>query len=217
MLFRGLFRKVAKIMFKYRIPLFLQILGPSYTWKVDTNDKVLYFTFDDGPHPEVTRWVLNELNKFNAKATFFCVGENVSKFPEIYRDILSNGHSTGNHTFNHLKGWQTANDEYFSNTQKAAEFIQGNLFRPPYGRIKPSQAKELKKNYKLVMWSHLSCDYEKNLNLKNSLNEMKKAGPGAIFVFHDSIKSYHNLKVLLPELLQFYSNLGYRFDVIPQK
>ena len=202
-------------MFKYRIPLFLQLLAPSYTWKVNTNDKVLYFTFDDGPHPEITLWVLNELKKFKAKATFFCVGDNVSKFPDTYEAILNQGHAVGNHTFNHLKGWVTADDEYFHNTEKAAQIIQSSLFRPPYGRIKPSQAKVLKEQYKLVMWSHLTCDYEKNLNIKASLRHMKKAAPGSIFVFHDSEKSFHNLQILLPELLQYYSKLGFRFDVIP--
>jgi peptidoglycan/xylan/chitin deacetylase (PgdA/CDA1 family) len=178
---------------------------------------VLYFTFDDGPHPEITLWVLNELKKINAKATFFCVGDNVSKFPETYQEILNQGHSVGNHTFNHLKGWITEDDEYFQNTEKASQVIQSSLFRPPYGRIKPSQAKVLKEKYKLVMWSHLTCDYEKNLNINASLRHMKKAVPGSIFVFHDSEKSFHNLQILLPELLNYYSSLGFRFDVIPDK
>ena len=201
-------------MFKYRIPLFLQLLAPSYTWKVDTHDKVLYFTFDDGPHPEITPWVLQELKKYEAKATFFCVGENVSKYPDTFQQIIQSGHACGNHTYNHLKGWSNSNNHYFENIEKADMLIQSKLFRPPYGRIKPSQAAYLKSKYKLVMWSHLTCDYEKNLNIKQSLSEMKKAGPGSIFVFHDSVKSFHNLKILLPELLAYYSALGYKFDLI---
>lgn len=199
-------------MFKYTFPLFLQRLAPSCTWKVDTKDKVLFLTFDDGPHPEITTWVLEELKRFDAKATFFCVGENAFRFPDMIQQILQNGHALGNHTYNHLKGWNTKNEQYFSNIQKAAEFVPGRLFRPPYGRITPSQIKGLKKDYEIIMWSHLSRDYAPDLNREESIEAMKSAGPGSILVFHDSVKAYSNLKAILPPILEHFASKGFQFQ-----
>ena len=204
-------------MFKYSFPQFIKYIAPAYTWWAKTKNKSLYFTFDDGPHPEITPWVLNELAKFNAKASFFCVGENVKKHPETYQMLLENGHAVGNHSYNHLNGWETENERYFENIEKAATLIKSNYFRPPYGKIKPSQAKCLQNKYELIMWSHLSRDYDPSLNIQESLKALKKAGPGAIFVFHDSEKSLCNLKQLLPELLQFYHNKGYVFRSLDQR
>ncbi len=204
-------------MFKYSFPQFIKYIAPAYTWWAKTKGKNLYFTFDDGPHPQITPWVLNELAKYNAKASFFCVGENVAKFPETYQLILQQGHTVGNHSYNHLKGWITSNELYFENVQKAATLIKSKLFRPPYGKMKPSQAKYLKKEYELIMWSHLSRDYEPNLAIEESLNALKKAGPGAIFVFHDSEKSFSNLQLLLPELLSYFHNRGFLFHSLEQR
>jgi peptidoglycan/xylan/chitin deacetylase (PgdA/CDA1 family) len=204
-------------MFKYRIPTILQLVFNKYTWKVKTNDKQLFLTFDDGPHPTITPWVLAQLKAYEAKATFFCVGHNVQKYPETYSHILSEGHQTGNHTFHHLKGWATENETYFADIEKAEELIKSNLFRPPYGRIKPSQADFLKKRFQIIMWDLLSCDYEKNLNISFCLNQMKKVKNGSIIVFHDSEKSFENLKQILPHLLDFYKSKGYQLLSIPQK
>jgi peptidoglycan/xylan/chitin deacetylase (PgdA/CDA1 family) len=203
-------------MFKYRIPTILQRLFPNYTWKVKTNDKQLFLTFDDGPHPEITPWVLEHLSIFGAKATFFCVGDNVRKYPKTYRQIIAEGHQTGNHTYHHLKGWTTDDLTYFADVKKAEEYINSNLFRPPYGRIKSSQGAMLNKDYKIIMWDHLSCDYEKKLNIDYSIEQMKKVKNGSIVVFHDSEKSFENLKQLLPQLLAYYCSEGFQLLAIPQ-
>jgi peptidoglycan/xylan/chitin deacetylase (PgdA/CDA1 family) len=200
-------------MFKYKIPYILQLFYPNYTWKVNTQQKVVYFTFDDGPHPEITTWVLSELAKYNAKATFFMVGANIEKYPEIVEKVKQSGNAIGNHTFNHLNGWKTKDENYFENINKCKEFIESNLFRPPYGRIKSKQAKHILKKFKVIMWDKLSRDYDANLKIDESLKAMKTLpANGSIFVFHDSEKAFKNLKILLPELLNFYSLNGYQFE-----
>ena len=200
-------------MFKYKIPYILQLFYPNYTWKVNTQQKVVYFTFDDGPHPEITTWVLSELAKYNAKATFFMVGANIEKYPEIVEKVKQSGNAIGNHSFNHLNGWKTKDENYFENINKCKEFIESNLFRPPYGRIKSKQAKHILKKFKVIMWDKLSRDYDANLKIDESLKAMKTLpAKGSIFVFHDSEKAFKNLKILLPELLNFYSLKGYQFE-----
>jgi peptidoglycan/xylan/chitin deacetylase (PgdA/CDA1 family) len=196
-------------MFKYRIPSFIQKLFSSYTWKVKTKDKLLFLTFDDGPHPEITPWVLAQLQQYQAKASFFCVADNVRKYPQTYAQILASNHAVGNHTYHHKNGWYTKVHEYLTDVALAENFIQSQLFRPPYGRIKKQQATALLKQYAVVMWSHLSCDYSSTLNIDESLNAMKKVEPGSILVFHDSEKAFANLQIILPQLLQFYQQEGY--------
>ncbi|OYU95459.1 MAG: polysaccharide deacetylase family protein [Bacteroidetes bacterium B1(2017)] len=202
-------------MFKYTIPAILHWLMPTYTWKVKTKDKQLFLTFDDGPHPQITPWVLALLKEYDAKATFFCVADNVKKFPETYKEVLNQGHTTGNHSFHHLNGWKTNTQPYLADVELASEYISSNLFRPPYGRIRRQQAKALQDKYKIIMWNRLSRDYEKNLNVNESLAQMKQVDNGSILVFHDSEKSFENLKVLLPELLSFYKQEGYQMLSIP--
>jgi len=201
-------------MFKYTIPHVLISLFPSCTWKVKTWDKVIYLTFDDGPHPEITPWVLNELQKYAAKATFFCVGENVQKFPEVYKKVVSSENAIGNHTMRHVKGWHLSDYQYLEDVREASGLIQSQLFRPPYGRIKLSQLKKLRDDYKIVMWSKLSRDYDANLNIEESLTAMKQVNSGDIIVFHDSEKAFPQLKQLLPELLNHYSKLGFRMETL---
>lgn len=204
---------VRKIMFKYTIPHLLRWIFPNYTWKVKTTKKVVYFTFDDGPHPEITPWVLELLAAYKAKATFFMVGENIQKYPETFEQVKQSGNVIGNHTFNHLKGWKTNNDAYFQNIELCQQLTKTNLFRPPYGRIKNSQAKQIVKTHQIIMWSRLSRDYESNLNISESLKAMKLLpANGAIFVFHDSEKAFKNLQIILPQLLEFYSGEGYEFE-----
>jgi peptidoglycan/xylan/chitin deacetylase (PgdA/CDA1 family) len=202
-------------MFKHTIPSIFPLIAPNVTWKVKTNDKVLYLTFDDGPHPSITPLVLNILDEFNAKATFFCVGENVTKYPDIFNQILSKGHAVGNHTYNHIKGWQTSDNAYMDNIKKAAEVIPSNLFRPPYGRIKPSQIKLLKNNYRIIMWSILTRDYDKNLNPHKTLiklNKLIKAGD--VIVYHDSEKAEQNMLIMLKGVLQHFHQLHYTFKAL---
>ncbi|MDX5320822.1 MAG: polysaccharide deacetylase family protein, partial [Bacteroidota bacterium] len=160
----------------------------------------LYLTFDDGPHPEITPWVLNELKHYNAKATFFCVGDNVRKFPEIFKMILEQGHQVGNHTFNHLNGWKNKNEDYFSNIDQCSEWMDSQLFRPPYGKITPGQTLHLrKKDFQIIMWSVLSRDFEADLKQSESLEAMiRDSEDGSIILFHDSEKAWKNLEVLLP-------------------
>lgn len=204
-------------MFSYTIPQLLQIVAKSYTWKVKTKDKKLYLTFDDGPHPNITMWVMAQLAEYNAKATFFCVGENVKKYPETYKEILKMKHAVGNHTYHHLNGWNTPVDAYLEDIQKAAKLIHSPLFRPPYGRILPSQTKRVLSDYQLIMWNYLSGDFVENLNREKSLRILKRAEPGSIMVFHDSEKAFENLKYLLPKILEYFNEQGYTFEAIPYK
>ena len=197
-------------MFKYKIPQILQFLTPSITWRVKSPGKSVYLTFDDGPHPEITPWVLSVLSQFNAKATFFCVGENVTKFPATYHAVLKAGHTVGNHSFNHLNGWKTVNESYFENISKCAEVVHSDLFRPPFGRIKFSQIKKLKQQFRIIMWEVLSRDYEKNLDTNDAIRKLKRyIRKGSVIVFHDSAKAEQNLKIILPGILQYLHNNGF--------
>lgn len=178
-------------------------------------EKIVYLTFDDGPVPEVTPWVLEQLKKYNAKATFFCIGDNIRKNPEIYKSLLTAGHQTGNHTFNHLNGWKVNTEDYLKNTALAADYIKSFLFRPPYGKIKFFQALRLKRQYKIVMWDVLSYDFDINTSPQQCMeNVIVNAVPGSIVVFHDSIKAEKNLKFALPEVLKYFSERQYRFEII---
>jgi len=184
-------------------------------WNFPDREKELFLTFDDGPTSGITEWVLSVLKEYNAKATFFCKGENVEKNPTLYKQIITEGHSIGNHGYSHLKGWNTINEKYFQDVRKASENINSNLFRPPYGRIKPSQIKQLKKEFEIIMWDVLTRDYNRNLKketcLKRTLHSVKS---GSIIVFHDTIKAERNLKYVLPEVLKYYSAKGYQFNSI---
>lgn len=204
-------------MFIYRIPFFLQKLFPAYTWKVNTDDKQLFLTFDDGPHPQITPWVLNILAEFNAKATFFCVADNVKKYPEVYKQIILAGHSVGNHTYHHLNGWKHSSSDYLADVKLAETYIESKLFRPPYGKITRKQAKELLPKYQIVMWDRLSVDYKKDLNIEESLRHMKRVDKGSIIVFHDSEKAFENLQKLLPALLTNYKERGFNLNALAYK
>ncbi len=199
-------------MFKHTIPSIFPLIAPTLTWRVKTTDKVLYFTFDDGPHPTITPKLLKLLDEYNAKATFFCVGENVNKYPETFAQIIDCGHSIGNHTYHHLKGWTTPNEQYLLDIEKAHKIIPSTLFRPPYGRITPAQIKLLKRNYKIIMWSLLTRDYDKNLNPYRALNSLiNLTKPGDIIVFHDSEKANKNMFVMVEAMLRNFAAKNYSF------
>ncbi len=189
---------------------------PELLWKFPSRNKELFLTFDDGPHPVITPKVLNILDAYEAKATFFCVGENVQKYPETYARILERGHRTGNHTFNHLRGWGTEKTEYLDNIRKCRELVDSDLFRPPHGRITKKQAEILlASGYKIVMWSVLTKDYQQNSNREKLLqNAIRKTEPGSIIVFHDSEKAAENMLFLLPRFLEYFSGKGYVFKAI---
>ncbi|MFC7357882.1 polysaccharide deacetylase family protein [Jejudonia soesokkakensis] len=191
------------------MPKVMRWMYPKRIWAFSRSEPKIYLTFDDGPIPEVTPWVLDLLKEYNAKATFFCIGENVQKHPEIYNRIIAEGHSVGNHTFHHLNGWKTNTSTYIEDVSKAAEYIDSKLFRPPYGRITSNQAKQLKKKgYRIIMWDVLSYDFEASVSeekcLHNVLNNIEN---GSIVVFHDSVKAEKNLRYVLPKVLNiFFSN-----------
>lgn len=203
-------------MFKHTLPSFLHFMIPSLTWKVQTNDKVVFLTFDDGPHPEITPWVLQTLSAYNAKATFFCVGENVTKFPETYHAILTQGHATGNHTYNHLKGWITPNQQYYDNISRCATVVKSKLFRPPYGRIGPLQIKALQnQGYQIVMWDILTRDYDAGVDVLQAIETtVKVAQKGSVIVFHDSERAKKQLQQILPEVLKQLSEKGFTFKYL---
>lgn len=191
-----------------------------YVWDVPNNDKKIYLTFDDGPIPDVTEWVLSELKKHNAKATFFCIGDNVKKYPEVLNKVISHGHSFGNHTFNHLNGWKTTGSDYIENAllceNELADFMFENsithkLFRPPYGKIKPNQSKTLRKlGYRIIMWDIISYDFDPTISKEECLeNVLKNVRSGSIIVFHDSQKAFRNLEYVLPRTLEFLKEKGF--------
>lgn len=204
----------------HRTPGILHRLYPSLVWHKETTAKELFLTFDDGPHPDITPWVLSQLEAYEAKATFFCVGENLMKYTPTAQQIFQKGSLIANHTHNHLKGWKTNNQSYLENIQlceKAIDQVFSQkklLFRPPYGRIKRSQINQIGAAYQIIMWSHLSWDFDKSLNLSKAINAMKKVKNGSIVVFHDSEKSFQNLKRLLPQMLSYWSANGFRFALL---
>ncbi len=197
-----------------KTPVLLMRLFPGLIWQLSHRDeekKHIYLTFDDGPTPDVTPWVLEQLRKFNAKATFFCLGRNVDRYPEIYKQILDEGHTAGNHTYSHLKGWQTSKEEYLEDVELAGSVIKSSLYRPPYGRFRKSQIREIQKDYNVVMWDVLSQDYDRNISPSKCLaNVLDNVRPGSIVVFHDSVKASENLYYSLPLLLDKLSK-EYKF------
>ena len=205
-------------MYLVKTPKFIQSLFPNFTWKIPTQEKVIYLTFDDGPIPEVTPWVLEQLEKFDAKATFFCVGDNIKKYADVFERVVRAGHSVGNHTFNHLSGWAAENIPFFHNVRRCARLVDSDLFRPPYGRLKPKQSQFLQRHYRIVMWDVLSGDFDEKISKEQCLdNVTKNAGNGSIVVFHDSLKAWDKLEFVLPKILQHYSEKGFRFEALSEK
>ena len=196
----------------FRTPSVLPLLYPSLLWKVDTAKKDVYLTFDDGPVPGPTEFVLETLRTFDIKATFFCIGDNIQKHPGIFQKVLDAGHAIGNHTFNHLNGWRTPAATYLENINKCE--LNVRLFRPPFGRIKRSQI-SLLTDYRIVMWDVLTYDYDRLLDSDKCLNgSLKVVRPGSIIVFHDSIKAEKNLTYVLPRFVDSCVSRGYSFKTL---
>lgn len=197
---------------------FIKKIFSNYVWDIPNTENKIYLTFDDGPTPEITQWVLQELEKYNAKATFFCIGNNIKKHPEIFEKVIANGHSIGNHTFNHLNGWKTPTEDYLENAKlcKSApeSFRDCNLFRPPYGKIKTAQSKRLRQlGYKIIMWDVLSADYDATISKEKCFeNATKNVQSGSIIVFHDSVKAFPHLEYTLPKALKYYKEKGFIFE-----
>jgi peptidoglycan/xylan/chitin deacetylase (PgdA/CDA1 family) len=212
-------------------------LLPAALWKVKTTEKTLYLTFDDGPIEEVTPHVLDLLERYGAKATFFCIGRNIDQNPGLFHRILSEGHSIGNHTQDHLNGWQTGNEEYFQNVERCTATIRNVLekaysgssevaepetrekmfFRPPYGKLSPMQYNHIKKSYKIVLWDVLTFDFDLKGTKEQVFDNVKaNATPGSVIVFHDSLKAMEKVLYALPRVLDHYTNLGFTFDSLPE-
>jgi peptidoglycan-N-acetylglucosamine deacetylase len=199
---------------------------PNYVWDIPNRDHKVFLTFDDGPTPEITEWTLGQLKKYNAKATFFCIGNNIEKHPGIFQKVIQEGHAIGNHTFNHLKGWKTSTSDYIENIEKCSSSISNHsekknsqqpstvnqqLFRPPYGKIKPSQSIRLRAlGFKIIMWDIISYDFDKTISQEKCLdNVLRNVQSGSIIVFHDSVKAQQNLKYALPKTLEHLKAKGF--------
>ena len=202
-----------------KTPKFVQRLFPKRTWMLPNDKNIVYLTFDDGPIPQLTPWVLDLLKEYHAKATFFCIGDNINKHPNIFKRLISEGHSVGNHTYYHLNGWKTKTETYIDNVLKNEELIISEfkiqnsalLFRPPFGKLATRQSHILqKKGYKIIMWDVLSADFDPNISKEKCLdNVLKNLQAGSIVVFHDSLKSEEKLRYVLPKVLEYIKNEGY--------
>ena len=205
-------------MYLVKTPFWLRWLYPQLTWRQPASEKTIYLTFDDGPIPEVTPFVLDLLNEYRAKASFFCIGDNVRKHPDIFDRIIAEGHSVGNHTYNHLNGWNTVDEVYIDNFRKCDMLVNSHLFRPPYGRIKRSQVKKLRLEFPeldIIMWDVLSGDFDLKLSPEKCLRRtIESTCSGSIVVFHDSLKAFRVLTDVLPKALEFWKMKGYKFEVL---
>jgi peptidoglycan/xylan/chitin deacetylase (PgdA/CDA1 family) len=199
-----------------KTPWIAKQLFSSYVWSIDTHEREVYLTFDDGPHPAITPWVLDELKKYNARASFFCIGNNVRQYPDVYQRIREEGHAVGNHTYQHLNGWKAGTKKYLQDITNAAALIQSNLFRPPYGRIRTRQARRIpyalnNSNARVIMWDVLSADFDPNITAQQCLdNVLTNYAEGSIIVFHDSEKAFPHLQKVLPKVLEHLQKENYR-------
>lgn len=207
-------------MFLHKTNFLMRALYPNFVWRKPTQEKIIYLTFDDGPIPEITEFVLETLAAYNAKATFFCIGNNIQKNPDVFQKVINDGHGIGNHTFNHLKGWTTDDKVYFDNIEQCKDEmvsrgVYTSLFRPPYGRIKRSQANVVFPDYQIIMWDVLSGDFSLKLPPKTVLEKtLKHTEAGSIVLFHDSIKANKNMLYALPKFLEHFSEKGFRFEML---
>lgn len=214
------FKKLNKMNFYWiKTPPIIKRLFSNQVWDIPNSENKIYLTFDDGPIPEITEWVLEILKKNNIKATFFCLGNNIQKHPEIFNKVINNGHSIANHTYNHKNGWKTTTAHYLQNVELCQNLflnLRSKIFRPPYGKIKPSQSKKLRKlGYKIIMWDILTADFDEKVSKEKCLeNATQKVTSGSIIVFHDSVKAFQNLKYALPKTIQILKEKGFLFDII---
>lgn len=200
---------------KVHFPGWLTSRFPSAIWRMPTGNKTVYLTFDDGPIPEVTPSILEILEEHNIKATFFCVGENVSKYPAIYQQVIDAGHSVGNHTYNHIQGFKHNTESYIANVKKAEKLIDSDLFRPPHGSLKPRQYAKIIEQFKLIMWDVISCDYDQHLKPEQCFKHVKSfARDGSIITFHDSLKAEKNVIPALKMSIEYLSKEGFEFKPI---
>lgn len=205
-------------MYSVRPPKLLKRLLKGVIWDLPAKDKAIYLTFDDGPNPVITPWVVNLLKQYDAKATFFCVGGNVEKYREVYDLILADNHIVGNHTYSHKNGWRTRREKYLEDVDRCSTVFPAKLFRPPYGKLRKSHYMRIKESYQIVMWDVLSGDFDQKISNEKCLtNVLDNATSGSVIVFHDSEKALKKLYFTLPKVLEHFSNLGYSFKAIPVK
>ena len=207
------------MLYLVKTPNFIKRLFQNLTWEINTSKKVIYLTFDDGPTPKITNWVLSELEKYNAKATFFCIGKNILNHPDVFENIVTKGHAIGNHTNNHINSWKKQAKLYIENVNQAQKIIDPvlndtnsvKLFRPPYGKLTLSVTKKLvKEDYKIIMWDVLSGDFDQSISKEKCLkNVIKNTTSGSIIVFHDSVKASEKLQFTLPKILDHFSKKGF--------
>ncbi len=209
-------RRKTELMYPVKTPALLKPLAKDLLWHIEDVEKKIYLTFDDGPTPGVTEEILKRLSRYQALATFFCLGKNIQAHTALYSHILTQGHQVGNHTYDHPDGWKTSNYSYFKNVLRANEFCNSPLFRPPYGRITPGQAAALKRRYTIVMWDVLSADFDSDISAEQCLkNVIDHAHSGSIVVFHDSIKAHKKMLYALEGVLDHFSGLDYEFHSLP--
>lgn len=208
-------------MYFFKPPWLQKALFNKFLWKIDTKEKDLYLTFDDGPSKDITQWVLNALDKHQAKATFFLKGKNIDSHEDLVKEIFQKGHGVGNHTYNHLDGWSAKSEDYIRDIEKCDEKLKSigidtNLFRPPYGRINYKSINNILEKHKVIMWSFLTGDFDQKLNVNQSLRAAKQVNHGSIMVYHDTAKAANNLKKILPDTLCYFADLGYQFKKIKE-
>ncbi len=199
--------------FLSRVPLFYRAFFPGARWRIPAiQGQSVYLTFDDGPIPEVTPWVLDCLDKYGVKATFFCVADNIRRYPDLFDEILARGHQVGNHTYHHVKALSYSTKEYMADVYQAHELIKSRYFRPPYGHLRPSQLKALSNSFEIVMWDVLTRDYNARLSSEDVLNNVKNyVRNGSIIVFHDSLRSEQHLHYALPKAIKWLLDENYHF------
>jgi peptidoglycan/xylan/chitin deacetylase (PgdA/CDA1 family) len=200
-----------------RTPALFRWIYPSLEWMGSAAGKTIYLTFDDGPHPIATPFVIDVLKQYRVSATFFCIGKNVQRYPQIYQRILAEGHQTGNHTQDHRNGWKTSKEDYLENIFTATQYIDASLFRPPYGRITRAQIKAVQQQfaYRIIMWDVLSGDFDTNITPDQCWQNVKAAvRPGSIIVFHDSEKAWPRMQVALPKTIEYFLQQGYQFGLL---
>lgn len=211
--------------FLVKTPGWLKLLYPDCQWEMEEKEKTLYLSFDDGPHPAVTPFVLSQLRTYNARATFFCIGENVARYPDVYRQILDEGHAVGNHTQHHINGWKTGDNEYLADILAASDQISSAMFRPPYGRISRSQIRKLRSTktvkgepYAIIMWNILAGDWVSSMSPEKCYSRIEnRISPGDIIVFHDSEKAWDRMSYCLPRVLEKFAKAGFSFKIIQGK
>ena len=202
-------------MYLPKTPEIAKKIFPKLTWDNHQSDNSVYLSFDDGPTPEITDWVLDQLERYDAKATFFCLGKNVVLYPEIFERLLNNGHTVGNHTYNHLNCWQTDRKQYLSDIESCSRVFHSKFFRPPYGKLKPGVRSAIRKDYEIVMWDIMAYDFDQSVSPEHcARNVIEHVQPGSIIVFHDSLKAEKNLRKALPAVLEDFKRRGLQMKAL---